>query len=58
MMSAAARHGVVSAIHMGSVEALQVWLHKGMGMVMYSSDLGFLMGDPSKGGLDRLRSGK
>jgi 2-dehydro-3-deoxyglucarate aldolase/4-hydroxy-2-oxoheptanedioate aldolase len=57
MMAAAARHGVVSAIHMGSVEALQAWLGKGMGMVMYSSDLGFLMGDPSRGGLERLRSG-
>jgi 2-dehydro-3-deoxyglucarate aldolase/4-hydroxy-2-oxoheptanedioate aldolase len=57
MMAAAARHGVVSAIHMGSVEALQAWLRKGMSMAMYSSDLGFLLGDPSKGGLDRLRSG-
>jgi 2-keto-3-deoxy-L-rhamnonate aldolase RhmA len=58
MMAAARRHGVISAIHMGSVELLQEWLRKGMGMVMYSSDLGFLMGDSSKGGLERLRSGK
>jgi His/Glu/Gln/Arg/opine family amino acid ABC transporter permease subunit len=58
MMAAARRHGVISAIHMGSVGLLQEWLRKGMGMVMYSSDLGFLMGDSSKGGLERLRSGK
>jgi hypothetical protein len=58
MMAAAARHGVVSAIHMASVEPLQAWLRKGMGMAMYSSDLGFLLGDPSKGGVDRLRSGR
>jgi 4-hydroxy-2-oxoheptanedioate aldolase len=58
IMAAARRHGVISAIHMGSVELLQEWLRKGMGMVMYSSDLGFLMGDSSKGGLERLRSGK
>ena len=56
MMAAAARQGVVSAIHMADVEALQGWLAKGMGLVMYSSDLGFLMGDPSRGGLERLRA--
>ena len=57
MMAAARRQDVVAAIHMGSVEPLQNWLRKGMGMVMYSSDLGFLMGDSSKGGLERLRTG-
>jgi 2-dehydro-3-deoxyglucarate aldolase/4-hydroxy-2-oxoheptanedioate aldolase len=58
MMAAARRHGVVAAIHMGDVDRLQDWLRKGMGMVMYSSDLGFLMGDPSKEGLERLRTGR
>jgi 2-dehydro-3-deoxyglucarate aldolase/4-hydroxy-2-oxoheptanedioate aldolase len=58
MMAAARRHRVVSAIHMGDVERLQDWLRKGMSMVMYSSDLGFLMGDSSKGGLERLRAGR
>jgi 2-keto-3-deoxy-L-rhamnonate aldolase RhmA len=58
MMAAARRHGVVAAIHMGNVERLQDWLRKGMSMVMYSSDLGFLTGDPSKGGLERLRTGR
>jgi 2-dehydro-3-deoxyglucarate aldolase/4-hydroxy-2-oxoheptanedioate aldolase len=57
LIAAAARHGVVAAIHMGNVDALRAWLAKGMGLVMYSSDLGFLMGDPSKGGLERLRAG-
>ena len=57
MMAAATRHSVVAAIHMGNVDALRAWLAKGMGLVMYSSDLGFLMGDPSKGGLERLRAG-
>jgi 2-keto-3-deoxy-L-rhamnonate aldolase RhmA len=57
MIAAARRHGVVSAIHMANVDALQAWLAKGMGLIMYSSDLGFLMGDPSKGGLERLRAG-
>ena len=56
-MAAAGRHGVVPAIHMADVEALRAWLARGMGLVMYSSDLGFLMGDPSKGGLERLRAG-
>ena len=57
MMAAARRHGVVSAIHMADVDALRAWLARGMGLVMYSSDLGFLMGDPSRGGLERLRAG-
>ena len=57
MIAAAARQGVVSAIHMGNVEALEAWIARGMGLVMYSSDLGFLLGDPSRGGLERLRAG-
>ncbi len=55
MIASAKRNGVVSAIHAGSVEHLQGWLRKGMGMVMYSSDLGFLM-DASTAGLERLRA--
>ena len=49
------RDGVVSAIHMGDVELLQDWIGKGMNMVMYASDLDFLMSS-SKVGLDALRS--
>jgi len=43
VIAAAQRHGVVPGIHMGSVAALRRWMAKGMRMVMYSSDLGFLM---------------
>ena len=57
MIASAKRHEVVSAIHAGSVEYLEEWLHKGMGIVMYSSDLGFLM-DASKAGVDRLRANR
>jgi hypothetical protein len=39
---------------MGSVEALQGWMDKGMRMLMYNSDLGFLM-ESSAAGLARLR---
>ncbi len=54
MVESAKRHGVVAAIHMGSVEPLQGWLAKGMTMVMYASDLDFLMGS-SRTGLEALR---
>ena len=54
MIESAKRNHVVSAIHGGSVEFLQGWLEKGMGMIMYASDLDFLM--PSKAELDRLRA--
>ena len=57
MMDSAKRHGVVSAIHMGSIELLQGWLAKGMNMVMYASDLDFLM-STSKIGVDALRAYK
>jgi len=43
VIAAAARHNVVSGIHMGSVEPLRGWMAKGMRMIMYSSDLGFLL---------------
>ena len=48
-------NNVVPGIHMGSVEALQGWMAKGMRMLMYGSDLGFLM-ESSKTGLSRLRA--
>ncbi len=57
MMDSAKRHGVVAAIHMGSIELLQGWLAKGMNMVMYASDLDFLM-STSKIGVDALRAYK
>lgn len=54
MVESAKRNGVASAIHMGSVEPLQGWLNKGMTMVMYASDLDFLMAS-SRAGLEKLR---
>jgi 2-dehydro-3-deoxyglucarate aldolase/4-hydroxy-2-oxoheptanedioate aldolase len=53
-IDAAKRHGLVSAIHMGSVEPLQGWLEKGMTMVMYGSDLDFMMAS-GRAGLAALR---
>ncbi len=55
VVAAAARHGVVSAIHLGDPEALGSWAAKGMRMLMYGSDLQFLM-ESSSTGLSRLRA--
>jgi 2-keto-3-deoxy-L-rhamnonate aldolase RhmA len=49
VIAAADRHGVVAGIHMGSVEPLQHWMGCGMRMIMYSSDLGFLMAAAAAG---------
>ena len=49
-------HGVVPGIHMGSVESLVSWHKKGMRMLMYNSDLGFIM-ETGEAGLTALRSG-
>jgi len=54
VISAAARHGIASGIHVGDVEALRGWKAKGMRMLMYGSDLQFLM-ESSASGLSRLR---
>jgi 2-dehydro-3-deoxyglucarate aldolase/4-hydroxy-2-oxoheptanedioate aldolase len=54
VIEAANRHGVVPGIHMGSVELLLDWLAKGMRMIMYSSDLGFIM-EAAGAGLTQLR---
>ncbi len=55
VMEAANRHNVVPAIHMGGAEPLIGWLGKGMRMVMYSSDLGFIM-EASEKGLNQIRA--
>jgi 2-keto-3-deoxy-L-rhamnonate aldolase RhmA len=54
VIESARRHSVVSGIHMGGVEPLKGWMAKGMRMIMYSSDLGFLM-ESSAIGLGQLR---
>ena len=48
-------HGVVPGIHLGSVEALAGWHKKGMRMLMYNSDLGFIM-ETGEAGLTTLRA--
>ena len=37
------KKNVASGIHMGNIEALKKWRSKGMQMIMYNSDLGFLI---------------
>lgn len=55
VIASANRHKVVAGIHMGGVEPLVGWMAKGMRMIMYSSDLGFLM-EASALGLGRLHA--
>mgnify|MGYP005848379487 CR=1 FL=1 len=54
VIASAQRHGVTPGIHMGSTERLLGWMAKGMRMIMYSSDLGFIM-EAGAAGLSRLR---
>jgi 2-dehydro-3-deoxyglucarate aldolase/4-hydroxy-2-oxoheptanedioate aldolase len=54
VIAAAHRHNVVPGIHMGSVEKLQGWMAKGMRLIMYWSDLGFLL-EAGAAGLAQLR---
>jgi 2-keto-3-deoxy-L-rhamnonate aldolase RhmA len=55
VIESARRHHVVSGIHMGGIEPLKGWMEKGMRMIMYSSDLGFLM-EGGAAGLGQLRA--
>ena len=57
VIASAHRNNVVSAIHSGTVEPLEGWMAKGMRMLMYGSDLAFLM-ESSRAGLHRLRAYK
>jgi len=56
VIASAQRNGVVPGIHMGSIELLLRWHQKGMRMIMYDSDLGFLMA-ASASGVSELRTG-
>ena len=49
VIASAQRNGVLLGIHMGSVDLLLKWHQKGMRMLMYDSDLGFLMASSSAG---------
>jgi 2-dehydro-3-deoxyglucarate aldolase/4-hydroxy-2-oxoheptanedioate aldolase len=54
VLAAAERHGVVTGIHMGSVERLRGWMARGMRMIMYNSDLSFLL-EGGAAGVAQLR---
>jgi 2-dehydro-3-deoxyglucarate aldolase/4-hydroxy-2-oxoheptanedioate aldolase len=56
VIASAQRNGVVPGIHMGNIELLLRWHEKGMRMIMYDSDLGFLMA-ASASGVSELRTG-
>lgn len=49
------RHHIVAGIHMGGIASLKGWMEKGMRMIMWNSDLGFLM-EGSAPGLAELRA--
>lgn len=55
VIASARQHNVVSGIHMGGTEPLKGWMAKGMRMIMYSSDLSFLM-EAGAAGLAELRA--
>jgi len=57
VIQSAQRFKVVAGIHMGNLEALKKWMARGMRMIMYSSDLGFIM-DAGSMGLAQLRGAK
>ena len=47
--------GVAPGIHMGSIERLSEWSDRGMQMIMYNSDLGFLL-EGAESGVKALKS--
>lgn len=49
-------HGVAPGIHMGDIEKLSEWRSRGMRLIMYNSDLGFLM-EGAESGLAKLKNG-
>lgn len=50
-----ARHGVASGIHLSDPDRLRSWIQRGMRLVTYSSDVGFIV-DGAAAGLARIRS--
>jgi len=54
VIESAQKNGVTAGIHMGNIEALTQWMNKGMRLIMFSSDLGFIM-DAGSEGLSQLR---
>jgi len=54
VIATANKYNVAPGLHMGNIDALKQWMAKGMRMIMYSSDLGFIM-DAGSAGLNQLR---
>jgi 2-keto-3-deoxy-L-rhamnonate aldolase RhmA len=54
VIAIANKYRVAPGLHMGNIDALKQWMAKGMRMIMYSSDLGFIM-DAGSHGLNQLR---
>lgn len=54
VIAAARRHNVVPGIHMGSIEKLKGWMAKGMRLIMFNSELGFIL-EAGAAGLGELR---
>lgn len=54
VIAAARRHNIAPGLHMGSIEKLRGWMAKGMRLIMYSSDLSFLL-EAGAAGLGQLR---
>lgn len=55
VITSALRNGIVPAIAGASVQPLKRWMEKGMRMVLYGSDLSFVM-ESSAAGLKSLRA--
>ena len=47
--------GVAPGIHMGNLEKLTEWKEKGMQVIMYNSDLGFLL-EGAEAGIKALKT--
>jgi 2-dehydro-3-deoxyglucarate aldolase/4-hydroxy-2-oxoheptanedioate aldolase len=54
VLTACERHGVVFGLHTGQLEMLRRWMPRGLRMVMYSSELGFMLAG-GREGLRRLK---
>jgi len=53
-VESAKKKGKVSGIHIGNIEALKKWRAKGMTVLAYSTDLGFMY-SASKSSLEELK---
>jgi 2-dehydro-3-deoxyglucarate aldolase/4-hydroxy-2-oxoheptanedioate aldolase len=54
VLAAAQKRGLPTGTHTWSLQALKHWIDRGMRMILYSSDVGFLM-EGSAAGLNELR---